>query len=228
KADRVRRMFDAIAPTYELVNHVTSAGRDRAWRRRAVELSGVRPGDRVLDLACGTGDLARAFAADGAHVVGADFAANMLSVASARPMERLCWCRGDALALPFASGAFSLVSCAFGVRNFQNLGAGLREMRRVLRPHGRVVIIEFGMPPGVVLQGAYRFYFQRVLPRLAAWISRDRSGAYDYLPRSVQTFAGDREMLAALRDAGFERAEARRMTFGIAWIYVATRGEEQV
>lgn len=225
KAERVRRMFDAIAPTYERVNRVTSAGRDRVWRRRAVRLAGVCADDRVLDLACGTGDFAREFAAAGpAGVVGTDFAEQMLQVAAARRCAAMTWCRADAHRLPFGDESFSIVSCAFGVRNFQDLSRGLREMRRVLRPGGRAVIIEFGMPRGRVLRAAYQFYFEHVLPRVAGLISGDRTGAYQYLPRSVETFLDRAGMCEALRGAGFESAEAHSMTFGVAEIYVARRG----
>ncbi len=226
KAERVRRMFDAIAPTYERVNRVTSAGRDRVWRRRAVALAAVRADDRVLDLACGTGDLAREILSAGPEsVVGADFAEQMLQFAAARPCARLTWCRADAHRLPFADGAFSIVTCAFGVRNFQELGRGLSEMRRVLRPGGRAVIIEFGMPRGRLLRSAYQFYFEHVLPRVAGLISRDRTGAYQYLPRSVETFLDRDGMCTALRAAGFSTAEAHSMTLGVTEIYVARAGD---
>jgi len=229
KAARVQRMFDAIAPTYERVNRVTSAGRDRVWRRRAVELAEVRPDDRVLDLACGTGDLAREFAAAGARgVVGADFSGAMLDEAAQRQRAEPCstpmqWCRADALRLPFAAGAFSIASCAFGVRNFQNLTTGLREMHRVLRPGGRVVILEFDMPRSFFVRGAYQLYFRHVLPRVATLISGDHSGAYRYLPRSVETFVDREGMAEALRAAGFDKPEVYGQTLGIAVIYIAVR-----
>jgi demethylmenaquinone methyltransferase/2-methoxy-6-polyprenyl-1,4-benzoquinol methylase len=227
KARRVRRMFDAIAPTYERVNRVTSAGRDRAWRRKAVELAAVRPDDCVLDVACGTGDLARAFASAGpARVVGADFSAPMLDFAAANrnPNAAIQWCRADAMALPFADGAFTIASCAFGVRNFQSLAAGLREMHRVLAPGGRIVILEFGLPRSALLRSAYRLYFRHVLPRVATFISGDSTGAYGYLPRSVETFLDANGMLAALQGAGFDHVAAHRLTFGIAVVFVAGRG----
>jgi len=224
KAARVRRMFDAIAPTYERVNRLTSAGRDRVWRRRAVSLAAVRADDRVLDLACGTGDLAREFLSAGpARVVGADFAEQMLQFAAARPSAGLTWCRADAHRLPFADGSFSIVSCAFGVRNFQDLSRGLREMRRVLGRGGRAVIVEFGLPRGRMLRAAYQMYFEHVLPRVAGLISRDRTGAYEYLPRSVETFLDRAGMCAALREAGFAEVEAHSMTFGVAEIYIARK-----
>lgn len=220
KARRVQRMFDGIAPSYERVNRLLSAGRDRTWRRRAVALSHVKRSDVVLDVACGTGDLTRAFlAARPAQIVGSDFSAGMLREAA----ERRCgaeWCRADAMTLPFGSGSFDIVSCAFGVRNFQALEVGLAEFRRVLRPGGRVCILEFTMPQSKILGGAYLFYFRRVLPQLAAWISRDRTGAYDYLPQSVSTFIDTPGMTAALDCAGFEQITATTLTAGVAAIYI--------
>lgn len=215
-------MFDAIAPTYERVNQITSLGRDRHWRRKAVSLAGVWPDDRVLDVACGTGDLARAFAAAGPRgVVGADFAHNMLSLAAGRGDRGLTWCRADALTLPFADESFTIVSCAFGVRNFQDLSRGLGEMYRVLAPGGRAVVLEFGLPRSSWLRSTYQFYFRHVLPRLARLISGDHSGAYDYLPRSVATFLDADEMVGVLRGVGFGPVEARPLTLGVAIAFVA-------
>lgn len=224
KARRVQAMFDNIAPTYELVNRVLSAGRDRYWRQRAVAMARIQPDDRVLDLACGTGDFARAFsAANPELVVGSDFSAGMLALASNRGGGVRNWCRGDAHHLPFTDDSFTVVSCAFGARNFQNLGQGLREMHRVLAPGGRVVILEFTMPRSRILGSLYRWYFRRVLPRVARWISRDRSGAYDYLPNSVESFVDDAGMISALKSAGFSCVEHRSLTIGIVTVYVATK-----
>lgn len=223
KAERVRGMFDAIAPTYERVNTVASAGRDAYWRRRAVELADVRPDDIVLDVACGTGDFARAFHAGGARrVVGADFAMRMLAMAVGRSRPGMDWCRADALRLPFADRSFSIASCAFGVRNFQDLARGLSEMHRVLRPGGRIVIVEFSMPPRG-LRTLYRLYFERILPRIGTLLSGDRSGAYRYLPRSVATFADEAEMIRTLRRIGFESVRGVRLTLGIAVVYLGVR-----
>lgn len=220
KARRVQRMFDGIAPTYERVNRVLSAGRDGYWRRRAVELAGVKGTDEVLDVACGTGDFARTFAAARpARVVGSDFSAGMLSFAAQRPAP-VEWCRADALGLPFADASFDVVSCAFGVRNFQNLDAGLREMRRILRPGGRACILEFTMPRSRVFGGLYLFYFRRILPRLAAVISRDRTGAYDYLPQSVSTFLDAPRMAKSLAQAGFDDVAFTSLTMGVATVYI--------
>jgi len=222
KARRVQAMFDRIAPTYERVNRVLSAGRDGYWRRRAVELARIHGDDRVLDIACGTGDLSRAFASAGPHhVVGSDFSAEMLTLAAARRAPRVSWCKADALTLPFSDGAFTVAGCAFGIRNLQDLPRGLEELRRVLTSGGRLVILEFGVPTFPPIRAAYLLYFRHVMPRAARLISGDRSGAYDYLPQSVTSFLDEKGMIAALRSAGFARVEARRLTFGVVTVYIA-------
>ncbi len=224
KAVRVRRMFDHIAPTYERVNFIASAGRDRLWRRETVRRADVRPTDRVLDLACGTGDLAVAFGrANPEVVVGLDFAPEMLARCLGRTKARSGWIQGDALRLPFADQTFDITSCAFGVRNFQDLQAGLGEMYRVLKAGGRAMILEFSMPANPVLRGIYHFYFAKIMPILATWISRDKTGAYRYLPSSVVTFVTPRQMIDTLREIGFESASTTGMTFGIVNIYRADR-----
>lgn len=225
KATRVRAMFDAIAPTYERVNRVLSLGRDAYWRREAVRLAAVRPDDRVLDIACGTGDFARAFElANPSKTIGTDFAGNMLERAATATQACIRWCQSDAQALPFADASFTITSCAFGVRNFQELDRGLSEMHRVLAPGGRVVILEFGVPRTPVLGSLYGVYMRRALPRLARWISHDTTGAYDYLPQSVSSFVNTPEMIERLRRAGFERVEHKPLTFGAVVVYLAWRG----
>lgn len=223
KATRVRRMFNAIAPRYELVNRVFSGGRDSAWRRRAVEAARITPEDCVIDIACGTGDFARAFAAAGPRlVVGLDFAGAMLDLAARRSADHTYWVEADALSLPFPDQSFSVASCAFGVRNFQRLSEGLAEMRRVLRPGGRAVILEFSNPRGRVWGRLYRMYAQRIMPVAATWLSRDKSGAYRYLPRSVESFLSPTELADALRAVGFDRVTPISMTMGIVTILIAT------
>ena len=227
KADRIRAMFDAIAPTYERVNTLFSGGRDVYWRRRAVELARVNKDDVALDIACGTGDQARALAQSGARlVVGCDFAHRMLlRAARHRSAPTLC-CRADALRLPFADGSVTLTTCSFGVRNFQDLDAGFREMHRVLAPGGRALILEFTRPANRLLRPVYEFYASRVMPVLAAGISRDRVGAYRYLPRSVVSFFSAGEMCARLVGAGFREARATRLTFGVVTVYVAHKAPD--
>jgi len=237
KAPRVRRMFNAIAPRYELVNTLFSAGQDAYWRRRAVELAEVRGDDDVLDIACGTGDFARAFAKAGPRrVVGCDFAHQML-VRAASASERTAltndrpvacargsdWVEGDALQLPFDKGSFSIASCAFGVRNFADLGAGLGEMFRVLRPGGRAVILEFTRATNALVRCLCELYSNRLMPIAASWVSGDRSGAYRYLPRSVVSFLSADQMCAQLHAAGFVQAAATPLSLGVVTVYIATR-----
>jgi demethylmenaquinone methyltransferase/2-methoxy-6-polyprenyl-1,4-benzoquinol methylase len=219
-------MFDAIAPTYERVNTLLSAGRDRYWRRRAVQLATVGAADDVLDIACGTGDFSRAFAnARPARTIGSDFSENMLALAADRDSPSINWCRADALALPFADSSFSIVSCAFGVRNFSDLAAGLSEAWRVLRSGGRAVILEFTVPSSRWAGGLYLFYFRRILPRLAGWLSRDRTGAYQYLPSSVSSFVDAQGMVETLRRCGFGRVERHPLTMGIVTVYLAWKND---
>ncbi len=221
-------MFDDIAPTYERVNTLASAGRDRGWRRETVRLAEVTPADRVLDIACGTGDLAEAFARAGIErIVGIDFASQMLLRSLDRVPGRAGWIQGDALRLPFADETFDITCCAFGVRNFQDLEKGLGEMHRVLKPGGRAVILEFSMPAQPVLRGIYQFYFAKILPKLATWISGDRTGAYNYLPSSVRTFVTPIQMIELLKKVGFSSARATSRTCGIVHIVRAGKATKE-
>jgi demethylmenaquinone methyltransferase/2-methoxy-6-polyprenyl-1,4-benzoquinol methylase len=226
KAHRVRTMFDAVAPTYSLVNTLTSFGRDAHWRRRAVQLAGINPEDRVLDVACGTGDFTRVFASvepSPAIVVGADFAHQMLALAERGPGRSVRWCEADALCLPFADDSFTVVSCAFGIRNFEHLERGLGQMHRVLAAGGRAVILEFSMPKLTVVRHLYRWYLSRMLPLLATLVSRDRTGAYRYLPRSVLRFEDRQRITALLGEVGFRHVEVHPLTFGVVVVYLAVK-----
>lgn len=229
KAGRVRRMFDGIAPRYDLVNTLCSAGRDAYWRRRAVQLAGASASDYVLDVACGTGHFARAFQRAGVRgVVGSDFSHAMLmrarlGCAANDARGRTKWCEADAMALPFRSSSFTIASCAFGVRNFVNLEKSLREMHRVLAPGGRAVVLEFSRPKNPVARRVYELYSHRLMPTLATLISGDRSGAYRYLPRSVVSFTGCEEIKEMLRGVGFRTVTSTPLTLGIVTVYVARR-----
>ena len=223
-------MFNSLAPRYELVNTLFSAGRDAYWRRRAVELARVAPDDDVLDVACGTGDFARAFARPHPRsVIGCDFAHDMLKLALARgetPGDStvpIRWCEGDAQNLPFESARFSIVSCAFGVRNLADLDRGLREMLRVLRTGGRAVILEFTRPRNGMARAVYEVYSSRIMPVLASWVSRDRTGAYRYLPRSVVSFLNAEQMIDRLTEVGFSDVTSTPLTMGVVTVYVARR-----
>ncbi len=224
KAKRIRRMFNGIARRYELVNRLFSGGRDATWRRQAVRLARVRPDDVVLDVACGTGDFARAFLAGGAGmVVGCDFAHQMLLLAASRDRPNLYWCEADAQNLPFRDGSFSITSCAFGVRNFTDLDLGLSEMHRVLVPRGQCVILEFTRPHHRLVRSLYEFYAGRFMPWAATLVSGDRTGAYRYLPRSVVSFPDAEQMGKRLRQAGFVETRAVPLTWGAVTIYLARR-----
>ena len=227
KADRVQRMFGAIAHRYDLNNRVHSFGRDQAWRRRAVKLCRVQPDDEVLDAACGTGDLAEAFAAAGvARVCGVDFSTEMLRLARRKAARRRGAVRptyqlADVTALPFDDASFDVVSIAFGIRNVLEPGRAFDEFRRVLRPGGRLVILEFGRPPHPVLRWLNDLYTGHVMPVTATLLAGDRSGAYRYLPKSVTTFADQAELEQMLRRAGFLDVVGHPMTFGVCMAYLA-------
>jgi len=227
KAARVRAMFDAIAPTYEQINRLVSLGRDALWRQRAISTAGVQADDVALDVCCGTGDMIRTFAAQVPPprlIIGVDFASRMLAHGRYDGIQTpIQLVRADGLRLPLTAETVDVISCAFGVRNFQDLPAGLREMHRVLRPGGRVVILEFALPENALLRWGYRTYCERVLPRLATLFSRDRSGAYRYLPSSIRTFERRGAMAEQLEQVGFACVTAKPLNFGGVVIY---RGEK--
>lgn len=224
KSRRVRAMFNAIAGRYELVNRVCSFGRDSSWRRKAVAMVKITPQDDVVDVACGTGNFARELAAAGPRcVVGVDFAHQMLMRAGSRPHPGIQWCESDALRLPFAGDSFSVASCAFGIRNFQELLPGLAEIHRVLKPGGRVVILEFSQPAGRFARRAYSLYSQRIMPIVATRISGDQSGAYRYLPQSVSSFATVDEISRQLVSVGFADVTYRSLTMGVVTVFMGLR-----
>jgi demethylmenaquinone methyltransferase/2-methoxy-6-polyprenyl-1,4-benzoquinol methylase len=221
----IQRMFAEVAPGYDRANRALSLGIDVWWRRCTVRTAGVRAGERGLDVCAGTGDLSLALQRAGARVIGADFCAPMLVRAvakAARSPDPPRFLAADALELPFADGAFDFATVAFGIRNVANPVAALRELRRVVRPGGRVVVLEFARPRVPLLGAAYRFYFRAVLPRLGALVAGARNGAYRYLHDSVMAFPEREQFLALLRDAGFAAARMRLLTGGIAAVY---RGE---
>ena len=222
KARRVEAMFSAIAPSYDLNNRLHSMWRDQAWRRAAVKLAQVKPTDVVADIACGTGDLSMAFEAGGAQrVIGIDFTVEMLRVANEKnhsgvPMR---FHAGDAMRLPLADNSVDVVSIAFGIRNVAMPERAIAEFYRVLRPGGRVIVLEFSLPKNPVMRGLYNFYFKQIMPRTASLIARDKSGAYKYLPRSVNTFIDRPGMTAMMQAAGLGDIKVKPLTFGIAVIY---------
>ena len=224
----VREMFTAIAPRYDLLNHLLSANVDKLWwRRTARSFTAIlsRPGARVLDLCCGTGDLAFALRRQGsaAGISGADFSHAMLKLAAAKSSsrQRINWIEADALRLPFPDQSFDLVTSAFGFRNLADYDAGLREIFRVLKPGGECGILEFSEPKGIVGK-IYRVYFKNVLPRIGNLISGN-NGAYSYLPASVERFPSPQEMLERMKAAGYESASWTPYTFGIAGLFRGRR-----
>src|SRR5580700_8680360 len=234
-ARAVREMFTAIAPRYDLLNHVLSFNIDRMWWRRtasAFRQIVTRPDARILDLCCGTGDmtfaLRRQAGKSSPQILGADFSHAMLQRAAAKssaaqtrngsfPVSLPGWIEADALNLPFPSAHFDLVTSAFGFRNLADYDAGLREIVRVLRPGGECGILDFGEPKGA-MGALYRVYFKQVLPRVGTMISGVR-GPYAYLPASVERFPPPQEMLARMKSAGFAEATWTPYSFGIAGLY---------
>lgn len=231
KASRVQKMFAAISGSYDLNNRVHSLGRDQAWRRAAVKAATMKKGDRVLDVACGTGDLSFAFARAGAgEVLGVDFTFEMLDIArqknaasegKAGPVR---FATGDAMRLPVPDGQFDVASIAFGIRNVATPQSAINEFARALKPGGRLIVLEFGRPKSRLFRGAYDFYFKRIMPRTASMIAGDKTGAYEYLPQSVSTFIDKEGMLGMMGQAGFKELKATALTFGVAWIYRGVKG----
>jgi demethylmenaquinone methyltransferase / 2-methoxy-6-polyprenyl-1,4-benzoquinol methylase len=203
--DAVRTMFDRIAPVYDVMNRVMTAGLDVRWRRLSARAV-VQPGDRVLDAACGTGDLAIADRKAGAaHVIGLDFSERMLERARRKAPE-LEWVQGDMLELPFGDGAFDAATVGFGVRNVADLERALRELRRVLRPGGRLAILEITQPRGV-LRPFFSLWFDRIVPLLGKLLPG--GAAYTYLPASVKRFPSAEELAGQLRGLGFDEVSFR-------------------
>ena len=224
KRSQVRAMFDRIAPRYDAMNRLLTAGMDQRWRGAALDAVGTGIGDRVLDLACGTGDLAELAAARGAQVVGVDFAREMLRGAMQRRIPAL-WIQGDAAALPLPDALATVISCGFALRNFASLPEVFGEMARVLEPGGRLALLEVDRPSLAVVRAAHSLYFDRVVPRVGGWLS-DRA-AYTYLPRSTAYLPDAPELAALVADAGFRQVRRRPLLLGSAQIITAIRADRE-
>lgn len=224
-------MFDAIAPRYDFLNHVLSAGIDRRWRTRAIRSLGLTGRERVLDVCTGTADLAiaaRTATPGAARVVGVDFAGAMLElgrdkIARAGLAREVTLVRGDAMQIPATGSSVDAVTVAFGIRNVEDVPAACREMHRVLKRGGALAILEFAIPTVPILRTAYLTYFRHILPAIGRLVSR-HSAAYEYLPNSVGAFATPDQLMNTLRGSGFVDVAAVQMTFGIVFLYTARRG----
>ena len=214
--EAVREMFDRISPVYDVMNRVMTAGMDRRWRRLAAQAV-VRPGDRVLDACCGTGDLTLAAARAGGRVTGVDFSEAMLERAR-RKSAAVEWVHGDLLSLPFADDAFDAATIGFGIRNIEDLTAGLRELARVLGPGGRLACLEITRPRGL-LRPFFHVWFDGVVPLLGKLLPG--GAAYTYLPASVRRFPGPEDLADAMKGAGFVEVRWRLLGGGIVALHTA-------
>lgn len=225
-SETVRLMFSEISGSYDLGNDVLSVGMHRSWKRRFVKLTGPKPGDVVLDVATGTGDIASIFAhkvgAEG-KVIGVDFSAAMIDTARKREKNtapNLGFEVGDVLDLRFEENMFDIATISFGIRNVDDPVAGLAEMRRVVKPGGRVAVMEFGQPKGF-LSGCYRFYSQNILPIIGGIISGNRD-AYSYLERTSAQFPSGEEFMAMMGQAGIRNVKGTPLMGGLAWMYIGS------
>ncbi|MBN2377583.1 MAG: bifunctional demethylmenaquinone methyltransferase/2-methoxy-6-polyprenyl-1,4-benzoquinol methylase UbiE [Sedimentisphaerales bacterium] len=239
KSRRVRQMFDSIAGTYDCLNHLLSFNQDRSWRKRAVQLAQIQPGQDLLDLCCGTGDMALEFINNQPalkSVTGVDFSQNMLELAQKKTNNLLAhdtgdrykninikWLRQDATHLNLPDNQFHCVSCVFGLRNLQDLNAGLKEIHRVLKPKGTLLVLEFALPKNPLLNWAYQTYFRLVLPVVGGIIASDRGGAYRYLPESVRSFDTSDQFCSKLQKNDFEVVHTDPLNWGTVQLYLARK-----
>lgn len=216
----VQKMFNLIAPKYDFMNRLMTMGLDQPWRREGLKAVNVGPNDTLVDIACGTGDIAEMAQALGANTIGVDFAFEMLRGAKNRQIKA-GFIQGDAGSLPLPDGCASVVSCGFALRNFVALAPAISEMGRILEAGGRLMILEVYEPDNRLLRFGHGFYFNKVVPLLGALLS-DKD-AYRYLPRSVEYLPGDREFFALFESAGFTQVKRRTLMFGAAQMITGVR-----
>ncbi len=228
KKEVVKGIFNDIAPKYDLLNHLLSMNIDKGWRRKAMREIGENGKDILLDVACGTGDFAIAASRAGVKkVIGIDISSNMVEIGCRKVHELglddyIELKNGDSEHIDFPDNTFSTVTVAFGVRNFEHLEIGLKEMYRVLRSNGKVIILEFSMPEKFPMKQLYKFYFRHILPTVGGWISGNKD-AYIYLPESVMKFPQGSNFLEIMSRCGFKQAKQYKLTFGIASLYVGLK-----
>ena len=231
KHEQVEEMFDHIAPTYDVLNHTLSLGTDRGWRRKAMDALGKHRPRHILDVATGTGDFAilaaRRLGMEGLHITGADISEGMMQVGREKVRQLglehvIRFCREDCMQLSFADDSFDAVTVAYGVRNFQDLDAGLREMCRVLRPGGHLLVVELASPPYFPMKQLFWLYSHVWMPLVGRLVSKD-DHAYRYLPATMEAFPQGEVMEGILLRAGFRSVEWKRFTFGICTMYLAEK-----
>ena len=230
--DRVRQMFAEIAPKYDLMNHVLSLNIDRHWRSKTIRILGLTPGEPVLDVCTGTGDLTLAMARSlgkDTEIVGSDFCVEMLEIARKKQtkilpgFDKVEFIEADTQELPFPDNYFQAVTVAFGLRNVAVTEKGLSEMRRVCRPGGKIAVLEFSKPTVFGLRHIYNAYFKTILPRVGQSMSKNKQSAYEYLPQSVQEFPSGEGLATVMRQANLTAIKMVPMTFGVVTLYIGAK-----
>lgn len=224
KTVQVETMFDNIAPKYDLLNHTLSVGIDKIWRNVACKILLQDKPDTILDIAAGTGDFSLLAAKkSSAHITALDLSQAMLNIARQKAIKakldnNISFVKGDSLNLPFDNNTFDCVSVAFGVRNFEDIRAGLNEIFRVLKPGGRIVVLELAEPDNKIVKSVYNIYFKHFLPLLGKWVSKDDQ-AYKYLPRSVDNFPYGKPFLNIMNNCNFSSTQLKKLSCGLAVVY---------
>jgi demethylmenaquinone methyltransferase / 2-methoxy-6-polyprenyl-1,4-benzoquinol methylase len=224
KKNKVKNIFDSIAFQYDFLNHLLSFGVDNYWRRKALKLTKVGSESILLDVACGTGDVAIEASKQGVKkIIGSDFSHNMLKLFK----KKQSWIDGNVVQsvaeqMPFKDNSFTNISVAFGVRNFYDIKEGFKSFHRVLKPEGKATIIEFRMPENIIFRGLYKFYFKKILPFLGGIISKNKT-AYQYLPDSVEEFDEKIFLVDLLKEIKFKSVEKYKLSFGIVQVVIAEK-----